>query len=202
MKPFGLTGNIGCGKSIVASLLKTYPDVVTLDSDSIAKEIISTSQYRQEINAILGTNVFPNEQVSFEAIAKIIFEKPEKKSLFETFIHPHVWAAMTERISSVDSSTICVVESALIFETKMEEKFSAIIVAACNSLEQLRRLREARQMSDIEIAARLDHQLPSSEKENRAQFVIHTDCDLNQLKERVDHLYQSLKRQTKSQGFS
>ncbi len=40
MKPFGLTGNIGCGKSTVATLLSKYPDVLILDCDRIAKEII------------------------------------------------------------------------------------------------------------------------------------------------------------------
>jgi dephospho-CoA kinase len=195
MKPFGLTGNMGCGKSTVATLLGKYPDVLIVDCDCIATETISSSEHRQQINAILGTNVFSNEKVDFRAIAKIIFEESEKKRLLEALVHPLVWVTMDKRVASAGDSKMCVVESALILETRSEDRFAAIIVATCNPHEQFRRLRESRQMNDAQIQARLDQQFPSSEKERRAQFVIHTDCSLNQLQDRVDNLYHNLKQQ-------
>jgi dephospho-CoA kinase len=195
MKSFGLTGNIGCGKSTIATLLGKFPDVLILDCDRIAKEIISGNDHRQQINTILGTNVFLDEKADFQTIARIIFEKPEKKRLLETLIHPLVWATVDERVASAGDSKICVVESAIIFETGSEGKFAAIIVATCNPHEQFRRLRDNRHTDDIQIQARLDQQLPSSVKEQRAQFVIHTDCSLNQLEDRVSDLYHNLKQQ-------
>lgn len=194
MKPFGLTGNIGCGKSTVAVLLSKYPDVVILDCDQIAKEIISGNAHRQQINTILGVNVFSNEKVNFRAIAEIIFEEPEKKRLFEALIHPLVWANVHEKATLAGEDKICIVESAIIFETKSEGQFDAIVVATCNPREQFRRLRENRKMKDVEIQARLDQQLPLSEKEQLAQFVVHTDCSLDQLKDRVSILYHNLKQ--------
>lgn len=195
MKPFGLTGNIGCGKSTVATLLSKYQDVLILDCDRISKEIISGNGHRQQINTILGTNVFLDEKVDFQAIARIIFEAPKKKRLLETLIHPLVWITVDERIASAGDSKICVVESAIIFETESEGKFVAIIVATCNPYEQFRRLRDNRHVDDVHIQIRLDQQLPSSVKKQRAQFVIHTDCSLDQLKDRVSDLYHNLKRQ-------
>jgi dephospho-CoA kinase len=200
MKPFGLTGNMGCGKSTVATLLSNYPDVLILDCDHIAKEIISGNGYRQQINTILGTNVFLDEKADFRTIARIIFEKPEKKRVLEELIHPLVWTAVQEKVDQVGGSKICVAESAIIFETNNEERFAAIIVATCNPHEQFRRLREIRQMDDVQIKARLDQQFPSSEKEQMAQFVIHTDCSLDQLKDRVSNLYQNLKQQKRVQS--
>lgn len=195
MKPFGLTGNIGCGKSTVAALLSNYPDVLVLDCDHIAKEIISSSRYREKINTILGTNIFLNEKTDFRAIAQIIFNKPKKKGLLEELIHPLVWTDVQEKVDQIGSSKICVVESAIIFETGSEDRFTAVIIATCNPHEQFRRLRGIRQMEDVQILARLDQQLPSLLKEQRAQFVIHTDCSLNQLKDRVSNLYHNLKQQ-------
>lgn len=195
MKPFGLTGNIGCGKSTVAALLSTYPDVLILDCDQIAKEIISSKAHQREINHILGTDVFPNEKADFKAIAKIIFEKPEKKRLLETLIHPLVWSVVDERVAVVCKTKICIVESAIIFETDNENRFAAIIVATCNPHEQFRRLRDNRQMKDVQIQARFAQQLSSEEKVRRAQFVIHTDCSLGQLEDRVSELYHNLKLQ-------
>lgn len=194
MNAFGLTGNIGCGKSTVAKLLSEHRDVSIFDCDRIAKEIMSGTGCRKEISDILGTDVFLGGKVDFKAIAKIIFEKPEKKRLLEELVHPLVWKTVCEKVDSTGDSKICIVESAIIYETASEDTFLATIVAVCNSLEQFRRLREDRHMTDADIQTRLGQQLSSSEKEKRAQFVIRTDCSLEQLKDRVSDLYHNLKQ--------
>jgi dephospho-CoA kinase len=199
MKPYGLTGNIGCGKSTVATLLSSFPDVFVFDCDRISKEIIGSGTYNQNINEILGADVFAHNRVHFKEIAKIIFEDTHKKKLLEELLHPLVWALVDERVSQVHIDTkgncICVVESAIIFETHCLDKFASVIVAVCNPREQHRRLRTIRHMNDEQIQARQNQQLPQEEKERQAQFVIHTDCNPNQLTERVTELYKQLKQQ-------
>lgn len=195
MKPFGLTGNMGCGKSTVAALLSKYPDILILDCDRIAKEIILSNKHRGKINTILGVNVFLDEKANFQEIAKIIFRETEKKRLFEALIHPLVWEIVDRRVASTAENMICVVESAIIFETQNEDRFTAVIVVTCDPHEQFRRLRESRRMNVAQIQARLDHQLPSSKKQQGAHFVINTDCRLDQLEDKVRYLYHNLKQQ-------
>lgn len=194
MKAFGLTGNIGCGKSTVSILLSKYPDVLIFDCDRIAKEIISGDLHRQEINFILGIDVFTGKNPDFKAIAKIIFEDTKKKRLLEELLHPLVWATVEEMVKSAENQKICIVESAIIYETKSEDKFTSVIVATCNPEEQFRRIQNGRKIDHADIQARLAQQLPSSGKEARAQFLIRTDCGLKQLKDRVSDLYQKLKQ--------
>ena len=194
MKAFGLTGNIGCGKSTVASLLSKYPDILVFDCDRIAKEIISSGLYKQEINSILGIDAFVGKNADFEKIAKIIFKNNKKKKLLEELLHPLVWATVEERVMANRDQKICVVESAIIYETKNENKFIAVILVTCNPKEQFQRLLKNRKMSLNEIQARIAQQTPSLEKETKAQFLIRTDCSLKQLKNRVIDLYQKLKK--------
>ena len=194
MKVFGLTGNIGCGKSTVASLFSKYPGVIILDCDSIAKEIISGGAHKQEINSILGADIFLGGKADFEHIAKIIFKKLEKKRLFEALIHPFVWATVKKKVESFKEMQICIVESASIYETKNEDKFTGVILVTCNPKEQLRRLQKNRKMNLEEIRSRIARQLPSPEKKTKAHFVIETDCSLGQLKDRVSELYHKLKK--------
>jgi len=195
MKTFGLTGNIGCGKSTVASFLSKYPDVVIIDCDQIAKKVISSGLHKEEINSILGANVFMGENADFKAIANIIFSDSKKKKLLEELLHPFVWDAVEKKVIANGDQKICIVESAIIYETRNEGKFTAVIVATCNPEEQLRRTLENRNMDNVQIQARIAQQLPSREKERRAQFVIHTDCSLKQLKNRARNLYCNLKQQ-------
>lgn len=192
MNAFGLTGNIGCGKSTVASLLAKYPGVLVLDCDHISKEILAHSADRQEINTVLGMDVFPDGKANFAQIATIIFGDAEKKSLFEALIHPLMWMAVQEKMTTSSDKKLCIVESALLYETESEHKFTGVIVAHCNPEEQLRRLKEDRGMNLAHIEARLAAQLPAEEKVARAQFVIHTDCSRDELKRRVDVLHQQL----------
>jgi len=195
MKAIGLTGNIGCGKSTVASLLAKYPDVEIIDCDKISKEIILGNKLRHEINYILGVNVFPGGKADLKHIAEIIFKLPQKRKQLEKLIHPLVWATVQEKVRAAKEGTICIVESAIIYETKSESLFSAIIVTTCDQKEQVRRLKENRKMNDADIQARLGQQIPSSEKKRRAQFVIDTDCHLSLLEDRVDRLYREIKQQ-------
>ncbi len=194
MKAFGITGNIGCGKSTVASLLSKYSDVLTLDCDKIAKDLIAAGTYRSEINKILGEEVFPDGKVDFALIARIIFKNPEKKKLFEDLTHPLVWEIVEKQVIEQCNQKICVVESAIIYETTAEDKFDAVIVTICEENEQFRRLREYRHMSQDSIDARQENQLPQAVKAHRAQFVIKTNCSLEELQERVHTLYKILKK--------
>jgi len=195
MKAFGLTGNIGCGKSTVATFLSKYPDVMIINCDQIAKEIISSGLYEEEINSILSTDIFTNGNADFKEIAKIIFSDSKKKKLLEELLHPSVWDTVEKKVIANGDQKICVVESAIIYETKSENKFIAVIVATCNPKEQLRRVRENRNMNNVQIHARIAQQLPSRKKERRAHFVIHTDCSLDKLKDRARNLYHNLKQQ-------
>jgi len=195
MKAFGLTGNIGCGKSTVATLLSKYPDVMIIDCDQIAKEIISSGFHKEEINSILGANIFASGNADFKVIANIIFGDPKKKKLLEELLHPFVWDVIEKKVRVIGNQKICIVESAIIYETRSEDKFTVVIVATCNPEEQLRRIRENRTMNNVQIHARIAQQLPSRKKERRAHFVIHTDCSLDKLKDRARNLYHNLKQQ-------
>ena len=193
MKAFGLTGNAGCGKSTVASLLSKYQDVLVIDCDRVAKEVLSSLTLQREINSILGMDVFPNGKANRKLIASVIFKQPEKKRLMEGLVHPIVWATIQKMIEKTPRGTICIVESAIIYETKSENLFEAVIDVTCDYEEQVRRLRENRKMEDSDIQALLTSQLSSFEKEKKSLFVINTNCTLGQLSERVEKLYRKLK---------
>jgi dephospho-CoA kinase len=192
MKIFGLTANIGCGKSTVSSVLSTYPDVTVLDCDTIAKNLSRIGEHNEKINAILGEDVFPAGIPDTKRIAEIIFTDTVKKERMEALIHPLVLQSVRDKANALPEGSICIIESALIYEIHWEKEFSAVIVVSCHRSEQFRRLQE-RGMHINDITMRLANQMPSSEKEARADIVVHTDCPLEDLGKKVHELYQHLK---------
>jgi dephospho-CoA kinase len=192
MKPVGLTGPMGGGKSTVLSLLEKYPRVLGINSDCLAKEFLSSEECREDVVNILGSQVIESQVMNFKAVAEIIFVDAEKKKQIEALIHPLVWKAIEEKIRQAGEHIIPIVESAILYESKWQHRFACMIVATCNEKEQFRRLKVNRNMDDKAIRARIAQQLPQKEKERRADIVIHTDCTMRELEKRVDILYQQL----------
>lgn len=201
-KPFGLTGNIGCGKSTVATLLlqisePRIADVVIFDTDKIAKNVLAKKMFFKPLKELFGNNIFKNKELNLSLLANIIFTDDKKRSQLEALIHPYVWQQIEMFINkranfTQNNKTIYIVESALLYEVGWEDKFRAMIVVSCNQAEQKRRLREQRSMSNDSINKRIDSQLSSEEKEKRADLLIRTDCNLFLLERRVQNLYNNL----------
>jgi len=194
LKAYGLTGNIGCGKSTVSKLLAQYPDVVTVDCDALAKAVMNCYTLRSSINEILGVEAYPDGLINRKAIADVIFSNPEKKQKLESLVHPFVWMKVEEVVGRARPGTVCIVESAIIFEKNDEHRFDGIIVAACPYEEQVKRLIGPRGIRKDDAERRIAQQMSSEEKERRAQFVIRTDCTLKELESRVARLYKELQQ--------
>ncbi len=202
LKPFGLTGNIGCGKSTVAMLLlqisePLIADVVIFDTDQIAKNALKKKIFFKPLKEIFGKNIFKNKELDLSLLAKIIFSDDKKRSQLEALIHPYVWQqiemVIDKRTNLIQNNkTIYIVESALLYEIGWQDKFRAMIVVSCDEAEQKRRLRENRLMSNDAINKRIDAQLSSEEKEKRADLLVRTDCNLFLLERRVQNLYNNL----------
>lgn len=194
MKPYGLTGNIGCGKSTVASMLAKYDDVTVVDCDKLARAIMDGGEYRMPINEALGCDAFVSGALDRKLIARIVFNDPEKKKRLEAVVHPAVWTEVQAIADGLDDRRLCIVEAAIIYETGDEFRFAEMIVVACGAEEQRRRLFIDRHMDLVDLESRIGSQMPSREKEKRAKFVINTDCDLAELETRVAQLCAELKK--------
>lgn len=180
MNAYGLTGNMGCGKSTVAKFLKKHEDICILDCDQISKEILFDKKNESKIERILGTKI--NE-------VEIIFKNPIKKQKLERFIHPLVWKEVQRQIENGSKNTVFIVESALIFETKMEDNFKGIILVTCNKKEQVKRIKERNNWSDKQIKERLKNQILDKEKMKKGLMVIDNNGSLEELKSKVEQVY-------------
>ena len=193
MNAYGLTGNMGCGKSTVGEYLQKHDDVLVLNCDQISKKILFDVENRQNIEIILGKSAIKDGVVDSNEVAKIIFNDLTKKQALENFIHPLVWQKVREQVQNGDVNTIFVVESALIYETQKEKDFKGIIVATCDEKEQFNRIKKRNNWSDEQIKERLKSQLTNNYKEKKGLIVIDTNCSLEELEAKVEKMYSYIK---------
>lgn len=103
MIKIGITGGIGSGKSVVASLL-TLSGVPVYIADEESKWLTNNSPViREKLTALFGPEIYTNEGLNKKLLASHIFNNPEQLQQVNQIIHPEVnrhFSAWVERQTS------------------------------------------------------------------------------------------------------
>ncbi|MDH6534509.1 dephospho-CoA kinase [Parabacteroides sp. 52] len=171
----GLTGGIGSGKTVVASLLELMGIPVYI-ADEESKRLTDTSpSIHDKLTAIFGENIYTSSGLDRKLLASYIFNDTELLHAVNQIIHPEVnrhflnWAAQ-------QTTDICVIESAILFESGFD-KIVDIRLMVYAPLE-IRITRACQRNSDIspqEIKKRIENQLPDEQKKEWADYTILND---------------------------
>ncbi|HXN24372.1 MAG TPA: dephospho-CoA kinase [Candidatus Dormibacteraeota bacterium] len=173
----GLTGGIGCGKSMVAGMLRDHGCLV-LDADALAHQLLVPGQAAyHEVLLGFGAGICDEiGRIDRTKLAAIVFNDPAKLARLNKIIHPRVIAAQDRQFAEWSRSYprgIAVIEAALLIEAGIHErpdgpgKLDRLAVVWCHSGQQLARLL-ARGMSAEDAQKRISAQLPIEEKRRLA----------------------------------
>ena len=158
----GLTGGIGMGKSTASAIL-TRLGVAVVDTDEIAREMVAPGQPAlAEIRGAFGDGVFRADgSLDRSRMAEVIFGNAEARKVLEGILHPRIRAAWADRVGHWRGQGIrCgVVVIPLLYETRVEGQFDAVVCVACSAETQRRRLRE-RGWTEAHFESRLAAQMP------------------------------------------
>ncbi len=194
----GITGGFGSGKSTVARFISNLHHPVIL-SDEIAKSLIdSDTQIQKKIISEFGEEVYNNKKkLRKNILADIVFNDADKLQTLNRIVHPKTIKYIDKQVSklSTQGSTLIFVESALIYEAKIEDSFDYIIAVISKEKNIFERLSQNGKMIHDQIERRLLHQIPMEEKAVRADFVIRNDSSLEELQKNtkfIVHIIETL----------
>jgi dephospho-CoA kinase len=174
----GLTGGIGAGKSEVLAAAKRL-GAETLSTDEVTHQLLAGEEMRDLLVERWGEEIAPGGTVDRERVAGIVFERPEELGWLESELHPRVGQRVVEWRANLDPGTaIAMVEVPLLFETRLESIFDAVLAVIADDAIRERRLKE-RGAGGFD--QREERQLPQSEKAARADYVLRNDGSLDQL---------------------
>ena len=126
MKKIGLTGGIGSGKSSISQIFKSL-GVAVYNSDQISKNILlKNSEIRKKIIYLFGEKILTNKKIDTKKISQIIFNDKEKLKSMNSIMHPAIKNHFKNWLKQQKGNYI-IKESAIIFETKIEENLDQII---------------------------------------------------------------------------
>ena len=188
MKVIGLTGNIGCGKSTVAAMLRDN-DVATVDADAVAREIRhNDADARAEIMRRFGT---------FDAaeLANVVFTDADALRDLERILHPRVRGAIRARLAELDEAgaEVTAVEVIKLIESPLADACDQIWVVRCDEADAIRRLATSRNMDEATARRRLASQSSQEEKLAAADVVIDGSAPMEETRRQVESALAALR---------
>lgn len=191
----GITGNIGCGKSLVGTLLADH-GIPVIDSDHISHELYKNHELVQkEVIKNFGT-------LDRKKLGKIIFSDPKKRKLLESIIHPRIAERLGEWVRENEDKEIVANLVPLLFEAKLEDRFDVVVTVLTEEKTQIERIQSRNpDWSMDEIMKRIGSQIPQEEKKARSQFVIDNSGAMDETMKQVAKLVEDLKKTAKEKGL-
>jgi len=195
MKVIGLTGGIGSGKSTVSRFLAEL-GVVILDADKVGHEAFKPeSEVWQEVVAAFGRQILtPSGDIDRKKLGEIVFSNDEALARLNQIMHPRMYDMVKAQLEEYQRQEVDVVvlEAPLLIEAGWTSLVDEVWVTVASESTVLRRLKEQVGLSRQEALARIRSQLSSEERVKQADVVINNDGDLDELRAKVDKLWQGL----------
>jgi dephospho-CoA kinase len=191
MRVIGLTGGIGCGKSLAAQYFSELGAMV-IDADQLARAAIERgSEGFDQVIATFGDGVLKDGDIDRKALAEIVFKDPSAKGKLESIVHPIVRKEFEDAVASLKENEVLVYEIPLMVETGAHQRFDLVITVESEMENRIARLRD-RGMHASEIQARIAAQATREARIEVADFLIENDGNEDDLLREVENIWDSL----------
>ena len=184
-----LTGGIGSGKSVVASLFKKL-GVPIIDSDVISKNIILPNKpcFIEIINQF-GEKILTNKgTIDRYKLREIIFDDAAARVKLENILHPVIFKNIDSQIALINYP-YCLVIVPLLIETKSTQRFDRILVIDTLESLQLKRVVERDSASPILIKKIIKTQVSRKERLHYANDIIVNNDEIINLNKSINDLH-------------
>lgn len=180
----GLTGSIGMGKSTVARMFADE-GVPVFDADKTVRALQGPGgALVAPIEAAFPGSTGP-EGVRRAVLADMVLHDRAVLRRLEEIVHPAVGEAREAFLAEHRDRPLVVLDVPLLFETGGEKNVDKVAVVSADSDVQRARTLSRPDMTPEKFVRIMMHQLPDAEKRKRADYVIPTDCAIDETRSAV-----------------
>lgn len=187
----GLTGGIGSGKSTAAKLFAELGAKI-IDADVLSREATDDPGILTQITDAFGANLVVNGALDRKALADVVFQDNDARLRLNSIVHPWVQRRRAELMDEYADANVVVHEIPLLFEVGMEHMFDTLVVVTASEELRAQRVYERSGLSIVEFTARDRAQIPLSEKEEKAHYVINNGGSFERLRAQVKEIWREL----------
>ncbi|MDX2200954.1 MAG: dephospho-CoA kinase [Phycisphaerae bacterium] len=185
----GICGGIGAGKSAVAAAFAERGCLV-ISSDRLSHEVMESPDVSRQLagwwgNEVIDADGRPNRQ----RIAEIVFRDGAQKQRLEALLYPLIAqrrSAMILSVAGQPAVKAIVLDSPLLFESRLDRLCDAIVFVDSSRSVRLSRIQQSRQWDDAELSRREAWQLPVEEKRARSDYQLVNEGSIGETGAQVD----------------
>ncbi len=174
MLKIGLTGGLGSGKTSVAAIFEVL-GIPVYYADIAAKTLMNENKaIKDSIQNHFSSEVYLDGNLNREFLAQQVFNDEKKLALLNSIVHPATIKDANEWIKK-QSSPYIIKEAALLFESGSNNFLDFIIGVSAPLDLRIKRAMKRDNISEQQVMARINKQMPEEEKLALCDFIIIND---------------------------
>ena len=192
----GLTGGIATGKSTVSAIFR-HLGAIIIDADTIAHQTLAKggAAYGAVIEAFGADIMDAAGAIDRKALGDVVFRDPAEKKRLNSIVHPHVFAAIEQRLQQLRQlpfDGVVILDLPLLIETHQHATCDEVIVVYVPESIQLQRLMERDGIDEAQAWQRIRSQMPIEEKRRFATLLIDNSGSRADTHREVERAYRIL----------
>ena len=192
-KIIGLTGGIASGKTTVSDYLKERGYTV-LDAD--AYSLKTTAKNGPAIPAIkkaFGDDIVNADgELDRKKLGSIIFNDADKRRELNEIVHPLIRDMMNGDEQKFIKEGHVFLDIPLLFENGLNERCDFVVTVFVDRDTQIKRLTARNDLTVEEAEARINSQMPLTEKVHRSEYRLDNNGNPEALYEQIDRFAEEL----------
>lgn len=174
MLKVGVTGGIGSGKSVVCQVFKTL-GIPVFNADDAARHLMENdTTLVQQIQWLLGDDVYNDGKLDREKVSAIIFEQPDKLQKLNEIVHPATISYATAWMNGQHAAYV-IKEAAIFFESGSFKEIDVMIGVYAPTELRIQRAIGRSGISREKVLSIMARQMDEDEKMKRCDHVIIND---------------------------
>ena len=188
IKVIGITGGIASGKSTASNMVREMGFTV-IDADYASRVVVEPGQkaYGEIIDQFGESILHEDGTLNREKLGAIIFTDEEKRKQLNRIVHPAVRTYMNEEREAAfeRGEKIVFLDIPLLFESKLTHMVDKTVLIYVDQDVQLQRLMARNNLTEEQAKARINSQMPLSEKKALADEVIDNNMDIERTRSQL-----------------
>jgi dephospho-CoA kinase len=203
MITIGLTGGIGSGKSLVAQML-AEKGAALINADEVGhRSYRRDTPVHQRVVAGFGRDILDEGgEIDRRKLGQRVFSDPRERERLNAIVWPEMARIMAQDLEALRSqgNAVTVLEAAVLIEAGWRRLADEVWVVLASPRVTRQRLVETKGMSPEQADARIRSQLSNEERRRHADVVIENNGTIEELRQRIEELWQDLQRRIESES--
>lgn len=190
----GITGSIGSGKTTVCHIFESL-GIPVYYADGRAKWLmVNDPRLVSGVKKEFGEEAYyANGTLNRHYLAQTVFHDAAKLKVLNALVHPIIADDSERWHHGQEGVPYTLKEAALLFESNNHLKLDKVIAVSCPENIRIQRVIKRDGMTEEEVRARMDKQMPDEEKIARADYIINNDGQTS-LVQQVVKIHNTLKK--------